>query len=138
MAASAVPHEGHKLYVIAVEDDEASALEEALILEKKDCLYDICATGNEFLKKLSTQHDMAIIDLELPDIPGVEIIEIIRTHSDHVIATMPIIVLTAHREHKTLSRVKELGVEGLLFKPFSSYQCGLMLQDFKCRHKNNS
>lgn len=71
--------------------------------------------GNEAIM-LSASHkpDIIILDLGLPDIDGVEVIEHIRTWSD-----VPIIIVSARSEERDKITALDKGADDYLTKPFS-------------------
>lgn len=71
--------------------------------------------GNEAIM-LSASHkpDIIILDLGLPDIDGVEVIEHIRTWSD-----VPIIIVSARSEDRDKITALDKGADDYLTKPFS-------------------
>ena len=65
---------------------------------------------------LSASHkpDIIILDLGLPDIDGVEVIEHIRTWSD-----VPIIIVSARSEERDKITALDKGADDYLTKPFN-------------------
>jgi two-component system KDP operon response regulator KdpE len=71
-------------------------------------------TGEEALQQLSAQHpDLAILDLMLPGLSGIEVTEAIRQQS-----SIPILVLSARGEEATKVQALDLGADDYLTKPF--------------------
>ncbi len=71
------------------------------------------ANGAEALRLIEQERpEVAIIDLNLPDIPGLEIARRVQS------ARMPtrIVVLTMHKEEETFNRALDLGVLGYVLK----------------------
>ena len=78
--------------------------------------YDVAtaATGAEAATALTTRHpDLLLLDLGLPDVDGVELIERIRAHS-----ATPIVVLSARGGERDKVRALDLGADDYLTKPF--------------------
>jgi CheY-like chemotaxis protein len=69
---------------------------------------------------LALLHDVRpsvlLVDLQLPDISGVTVVEICRRSS--ALASMPVIVLTADAATATRRAIEALGVAHLAIKPF--------------------
>src|ERR1035438_6593183 len=59
--------------------------------------------------------EMAMLDLNLPQRDGTEVLEFLRSLTDDV----PILILTARREQETRLRCLEMGADDFLQKPFS-------------------
>ena len=71
--------------------------------------------GNNAIMEASSHNpDIVLLDLGLPDMDGVEVIERIRTWSD-----MPIIVISARSEDKDKIDALDAGADDYLTKPFS-------------------
>ncbi len=73
------------------------------------------ASGSAALKKLErSKFDMAILDIMLPDVNGLDICAKVREHHQ-----MPILLLTALGEERDRIRGFEVGADDYLVKPFS-------------------
>jgi two-component system KDP operon response regulator KdpE len=78
--------------------------------------YDVnsAATGAEGLAAFAARHpDLVLLDLGLPDIDGIQMIERIRGHS-----ATPIVVLSAREAERDKVRALDLGADDYLTKPF--------------------
>ena len=62
--------------------------------------------------------DLAVLDLELPDIPGFRLIELLRGEAPGI----RIVVNTVHEEIWTLRQLEQSGVDGVVFKSVNSSQ----------------
>ena len=101
--------------VLVVEDDIPIRTLITTTLKMSDYRYITASKGNEAIM-LSASHtpDIIILDLGLPDIDGVEVIERIRTWSE-----VPIIVVSARSEDKDKILALDKGADDYLTKPFS-------------------
>ena len=101
--------------VLVVEDDIPIRTLITTTLKMNDYRYVTASKGNEAIM-LSASHtpDIIILDLGLPDIDGVEVIERIRTWSE-----VPIIVVSARSEDKDKILALDKGADDYLTKPFS-------------------
>lgn len=101
--------------LLLIEDDReiALALRQALTLTH---LVTIADNGVGGIKTAKTkQFDAIVLDLHLPDMPGLEVCEILRSSDNSI----PILILTG--EAQVLSKIKLLdaGADDYLTKPFS-------------------
>jgi two-component system, OmpR family, KDP operon response regulator KdpE len=72
------------------------------------------ATGNEGIRTATLKPvDLVIVDLELPDMDGAEIVERLRSWSK-----VPIIVLSVRSSEEEKVRLLELGADDYVVKPF--------------------
>ena len=98
-----------------VEDDKPIRNLITTTLKMNDYRFITAVRGNEAIM-LSASHkpDIIILDLGLPDIDGVEVIEHIRTWSD-----VPIIIVSARSEDRDKITALDKGADDYLTKPFS-------------------
>ena len=101
--------------VLVVEDDKPIRNLIPTTLKMNDYRFITAVRGNEAIM-LSASHkpDIIILDLGLPDIDGVEVIEHIRTWSD-----VPIIIVSARSEERDKITALDKGADDYLTKPFS-------------------
>ena len=58
--------------------------------------------------------DLVLLDLEMPDLDGLEVLAVIRTHD--LAQGAPVVLLTSSDETRNLLRARELGARGYLTK----------------------
>ena len=105
----------NKPTVLVVEDDAPVRNLIATILKAHDYKFITAQNGSNAIMEASSHNpDIVLLDLGLPDIDGVEVIERIRTWSD-----MPIIVISARSEVKDKIDALDAGADDYLTKPFS-------------------
>lgn len=76
-------------------------------------------SGEEALEAVRGTHvDLAVLDLELPDIPGFRLIELLRGEAPGI----RIVVNTVHEEIWTLRQLEQSSVDGIVFKSVNSSQ----------------
>jgi two-component system KDP operon response regulator KdpE len=100
--------------LLVVEDDDQ--LRKALALTLRARGYDVrtAANGADAIAAVQvTRLDAVILDLGLPDIDGVEVIERVRTTS-----SVPIVVLSARRDQSDKVSALDAGADDYLTKPF--------------------
>jgi two-component system, chemotaxis family, chemotaxis protein CheY len=83
--------------------------------------FEFAGTGLEAIERLSlASFDLVVLDLNMPDVGGVEVIEFVRSQ-DHLRA-LPILVVTTRGDDSTKARVLGAGASGFLAKPFAPPQ----------------
>jgi phosphate regulon transcriptional regulator PhoB len=104
---------------ILVVDDEADLLElVSYNLRKDGFIVDSASDGETALTKVRKgKYDLAILDLMLPGIQGMELCRILR--NDSKTARLPIIMLTAKGEEVDRILGLEMGADDYMTKPFS-------------------
>ena len=105
----------NKPLILVVEDDAPVRNLITTTLKAHDYKFITAQNGNNAIMEASSHNpDIVLLDLGLPDIDGVEVIERIRTWSD-----MPIIVISARSEDKDKIDALDAGADDHLTKPFS-------------------
>ena len=105
----------NKPLILVVEDDAPVRNLITTTLKAHDYKFITVQNGNCAIMEASSHNpDIVLLDLGLPDIDGVEVIERIRTWSD-----MPIIVISARSEEKDKIDALDAGADDYLTKPFS-------------------
>lgn len=105
----------NKLLILVVEDDTSVKNLITTTLKAHDYRYLTAPTGQAAILEASSHNpDIVLLDLGLPDIDGVEVIEKIRTWSN-----MPIIVISARSEDTDKIDALDAGADDYLTKPFS-------------------
>lgn len=102
-----------KYKVFVIEDNRTEGLLLQLALSSLSNLDIVTvATGQEFLDRIDEKPDIAIIDLNLPDMTGLELIQYIRKES----LKTRMVVVSAQRDMDMLAEVQAEGVYNYLVK----------------------
>ncbi|MEX0816084.1 MAG: response regulator [Gaiellales bacterium] len=103
------------LRILVAEDETIIRLDLKSILERAG--FDVCAEARDGVEAVelaaSEQPDLAILDVKMPRLDGIEAAR--RILADRPI---PIVVLTAYGQDELVARAVEAGVFGYLVKPF--------------------
>ena len=101
--------------VLIVEDEQSISNFISMILTANGFDTIIVRTGEEALTMIASHcPDMIVLDLGLPDMDGVKVVESVRAWSG-----MPIIVVSARSEDADKIRALDAGADDYLTKPFS-------------------
>ncbi|MBU0945454.1 MAG: response regulator [Proteobacteria bacterium] len=74
--------------------------------------------------------DLILLDILMPEMDGWEACTIIREHQDHLISSIPVIMLTALRDEKDKLKGLQLGADAFINKPYSIKEVLLHCQNF--------
>ncbi len=103
------------LTALLVEDDARLAALTRDYLEGHGVVVTVASDGRRGLAEaLARRYDVVLLDLMLPELPGLEVCRELRARSD-----VPVIVLTARGEEADRVMGLELGADDYLAKPFS-------------------
>ncbi len=81
-------------------------------------IFSEAATGLEALEQLAVEPvSMLILDLNMPDMHGIEVLTFIRTHENH--KRTPVIVLTTRGDDSSRDVALGAGADAYMTKPFT-------------------
>lgn len=105
----------NKPLILIVEDDAPIRNLMTTTLKAHDYRYTVADCGEAALRQAATSNpDIMLLDLGLPDLDGVEVIRRVRSWSD-----LPIIVISARSEDSDKIEALDSGADDYLTKPFS-------------------
>ena len=114
------PEKGQRGQILLVEDNDVNQEVLKYFLQDTGYRLDIVATGRDALEALErARYDVLLLDVQLPDIDGVEVAKIIRKNSRW--DALPIIALTAHGLPQDRTRCMAAGMTGYLVKPLEQH-----------------
>lgn len=124
------PDDNSEYHVLYIEDDLTNIIiVEQLIGLKQNIVLSLANTGQEGIEKVySNQFDLILLDINLPDISGLEIVK--KLKADKAYRTIPVIALSANAMEDDLRRGSESGVDDYLVKPIDFEKFDLMLEKY--------
>jgi two-component system chemotaxis response regulator CheY len=76
------------------------------------------SSGLEAIERLSlSAFDMMVLDLNMPDIGGIEVLEFVR--SQDMLRALPVLIVTTRGDDESRERVLQAGATSFLAKPFT-------------------
>jgi len=104
--------------ILIVEDNEKNMKLARDVLQAKGYATLEAINGEEGVR-LAMEHrpDLVLMDIQLPDINGVEAFARIRAHADT--ATIPVVAFTASVTPMDRSRITDAGFDGFISKPIN-------------------
>ena len=106
----------NKIKILIIEDEEAISNFIATTLKANEYNVVIARSGKEALSMLPSHcPDIALLDLGLPDIDGIDVLQQIRQWSN-----IPIIVVSARTEEADKVKALDLGADDYIAKPFGT------------------
>ena len=109
-----------ELRVLVVDDSRACRHMISRTLEGMGIVdIDHAENGLEATKMLTDNlYDLAVVDYNMPEMDGRELVEYIRTESGQ--ASLPVIMVTSEQDEARLAAVRRSGVSALCDKPFAA------------------
>jgi CheY-like chemotaxis protein/transcriptional regulator with XRE-family HTH domain len=106
--------------ILIVEDDMYGRLYVEKTLERLGQPYVSTGTGKKALEELSsTRFGLILLDIQLPDINGLEVTRSLKGDPGHLNHATPILAITAHATTADIARFLESGIDDVLVKPYS-------------------
>jgi two-component system KDP operon response regulator KdpE len=110
-----VTTQDHNLQVLVVEDDESTSEVVCTLLKNAGYEPVVVDRGIAALDEIATsQPDLVLLDINLPDIDGFEVLRKVRTQS-----FTPLIVLSGFTKERDKVTALEAGADDYMSKPFS-------------------
>ena len=79
------------------------------------------------LALMNEPFDLMLMDWYMPDVSGAGVMTVLRDARFGAAAQTPVILMTAYASRDNIARARELGVNEVLVKPFSTDQLGAAL-----------
>jgi two-component system chemotaxis response regulator CheY len=93
----------------------------ACLRPRADFAFTHASSGLEAIERLSLKRfDVVVLDLNMPDIGGIEVVEFIR--GQDAIRSLPIIIVTTRGDDASRARALEVGASRFMTKPFAPEQ----------------
>ena len=122
-AAEATEPELPPLNVLLVEDSVVNQKLAVGLLQKKGHSVVIAENGKEAIATLSSQDfDVVLMDVEMPEMDGLEATAVIRVKEKQTGQHVPIIAMTAHAMKGDRQRCLEAGMDDYVSKPIRARQ----------------
>lgn len=104
--------------IVLIEDDELLCSHLVDLLQFEGYSTYEAARGMEGIELIrSTEPDLVICDIALPQINGFDVIELMR--QSETMAEIPVLLVTARKNARVMERATRMGIAPPLFKPFT-------------------
>ena len=104
--------------ILIVDDNDLSRLMLVRALEQRGLDSFDCRDGMEALQIVENYSPLLLVlDYEMPELTGAQVCELVRHHQDPVIASLPIILLTAHAGEEHEVECLRAGADDFVSKP---------------------
>jgi signal transduction histidine kinase/ActR/RegA family two-component response regulator len=106
-------------YVLIADDQEMNLLLLKLILTRWKCRFDMAVDGPSAMELFNLyNYDLVLLDLHMPGLSGIQVLEKIRQDKDPVKAGVVALALTANISAEDEAAFRQVGFNGWLLKPF--------------------
>ncbi len=105
--------------LLLAEDNEVNIFLAQSILEGWGATVDVARNGREAVDMAASKlYDVVLMDIQMPELSGMEATQHIRQHPDKAKASVPIIALTANALKGDADRYISIGMNDYVSKPF--------------------
>lgn len=123
--------EHRPLKILLVEDNEVNQKVATLMLRSTGCTVSVAGNGREALALYGQEDfDLIFMDIEMPEIGGIETTKAIRANEKGTGKHVPIVAMTAHAIRGDKERFLAEGMDGYLSKPISHEALHRMIETF--------
>ena len=120
-------------------EDDVFFMERALQRRRVNCTFRIVKDGQEAIDYLSGNGQYAdrsafplpslmILDIKMPRVSGLEVLEWIRNNKDEALSNIPIVMLTSSSQQRDIDLAYSLGANSYLVKPIMNEQLEATIQ----------
>lgn len=106
------------LKILTVDDSKTVRIIIRNAFKRFDCEIIEASHGVEGLEKAKAKPDLVLLDITMPIMDGIEMLEKLRANP--ATADVPVIMLTAEGQKATAEQAMALGSRGYLMKPFTN------------------
>jgi two-component system, sensor histidine kinase and response regulator len=114
--------------VLVVDDNSTNRKVALRMVEKLGFSANAVSSGHDAIEALkSTDYDLILMDLEMPDMDGFQTTAVIREQEAQTRRRVPIVAMTAHALKEYQTRCLEAGMEGYIAKPVQAKELAEMM-----------
>ena len=123
VGAELLHHMQPSLHILVVEDNLVNRLLAIRLVEKHGHTTGFACNGREALHTLSHQpFDLVLMDVQMPDMDGLEATRAIRAQEGHSLRHLPIIAMTAHAMQGDRELCLAAGMDAYVSKPIAVHE----------------
>jgi PAS domain S-box-containing protein len=109
---------GRRLKILLVDDNQFNQMVAVLKLQKRGHAVTVTGSGSDALAALRREaFDLVLLDMQMPDMDGLEVTAAIRRGEQAAGGHVPIIAMTAHAQAEVRQRCLDGGMDGYVAKP---------------------
>lgn len=123
-----IPEKKYHHKILLVEDNILNQHAQTHLLQQLGCQVLVAGTGKEALENISSEFDLLLLDIELPDMSGFSVLRSIRERKGPE-SNIPVAVVTGcHAEKSSEDYIEEYGLVGYIVKPVIENELLLLLE----------
>jgi PAS domain S-box-containing protein len=125
--------------VLLVEDNKLNQRLAMIVLGNMGHSTVVANNGREALQLLQSERpDIVLMDVQMPEMDGLEATRHIRRLADPVLQQVPIIALTAHALRSEIEKCLEAGMNAFIGKPFQEEQLAAKIAELTSQFRTSA
>lgn len=138
LTVHSLAEEKGRLNVLLAEDNAINQKVAVRLLEKRGHTVKVAENGLKALEMLELQRfDLVLMDMQMPEMDGVEATRVIRKRERTTGTHIPIIAMTANAMVGDKENCLQAGMDDYLSKPLSSKELYAMIENMQSRDTRN-
>ncbi|NBP26079.1 MAG: DNA-binding response regulator [Betaproteobacteria bacterium] len=126
------------MQVAIIEDSPEQGRHLSRLFESFGAAAEVFASGRQFLHRIrSTNFDLATLDLQLPDISGLEILRQLQAERQLFHSGPPVMIISGHHDLATMKTAFSSGADDFISKPFRPDELMIRAEAIARRHQPN-
>lgn len=114
------PHKPNLGTILLVEDEPDCVVVLVTFLNQNGYLVEVATTGEEALEKIGSEtYDLVLLDYQLPDISGLDVLRTVRNSPNML--SLPVIIVTGRDDRETIMEMYKARANDYLVKPVEHY-----------------
>ena len=119
--------------LLIADDNPLIRVSLANLLKKWGIHFNLCEDGLQAWNKLQEEaFDMLIIDLQMPNMDGYEVIQQLRSSKKNSNSNIPIVVIAGTDDANMIDQIKQAGIDAHILKPFKPGALFNAITNLKC------
>jgi two-component system, sensor histidine kinase len=124
-----------RLRILLAEDNRVNQLLAVRLLQSQGHEVLVVSDGRAALKAIAEQDfDLILMDIQMPEMDGLEATRILREHEKAGMRSVPIIALTAHAMKGDRDKCLAVGMRGYISKPIQPEEFFQVIEDVMLAH----
>jgi CheY-like chemotaxis protein len=126
--------DGAGFRILLAEDNFFNQQITTLTLQKRGYVVDIAGSGRQTIEKwMDNLYDLILMDLEMPDLDGLEAAEAIRRMEKEKGGHIPIFAVSAHSRASHMDKCIAAGMDDYIAKPIGADELGIKISNYAAK-----
>lgn len=121
--------------ILFIDDDPTVLMVGEIMLKNLGYIVITADRGKEGINLITKDVDLVLLDLMLPDLYGLDVLEHIKANNE--ISHIPIVIQTGINDKNEIDKAYKFGAANVLLKPYNKEDLKEMLDEILCQSNND-